>query len=268
MGQTAVPTTPERVVVLDNAALDAAIALQIKPIGASAYGGLPQYLGEVTAGITLVGDANQSNLEAILQLKPDLILGTKISAGKTYRALSQIAPTVLSEENGRFGDWQDHFQLYAKVLGKADQAEILLETYQQRIQALQGQIDNPQDIQVSVIIPYDDRIITYTTSSFSGSVLNDVGFARNPAQVSQRRFALSLSREDLASLDGDLVFLITDSPAVSQATKIAFSQDPVWSQLQAVQQDRLCNVDVEVWTAGRSILAALQILDDIEACLP
>ncbi|MGF1568622.1 MAG: ABC transporter substrate-binding protein [Nodosilinea sp.] len=268
MGQTAVPTTPERLVALDNAALDAALALEVKPVGASAYGGLPNYLGEATAGIDLVGDANQSDLEAILRLEPDLILGTKVNAGKIYRPLSKIAPTVLSQENGRHGDWADVFQFYANALGRPEQAEAALQLYQQRVQELQEHIGNPQDIEVSVLIAYGDRIGVYTSGSFSGSVLADIGFARNPAQVSQQRYALQVSREDLNSLDGDLLFLVADASADSAtANTTTFSQDPIWSQLQAVQQNRLCEVKTEVWTAGRGILAAMAILDDIESCL-
>ena len=267
LGQTPVPATPERVVVLDNAALDAALALGTRPVGASVYGGLPAYLGDAADGIPLVGDANRSNLESILQLSPDLIVGNRISAGKIYRPLSQIAPTVLTEGSGRDGDWIDGFRVYADALGKSHQVERLLGTYQQRVEALQAQVGHPQAITVSILIAHQKRLGTYTTGSFAGSVLNDVGFARNPAQQSQRQYALALSRENLNDLDGDLLFLITDSTQQDLYTQAAFSQDPLWSQLQAVQQNRVCEVEAEVWIVGRGLLAARQILADIEQCL-
>ncbi|MBE9193532.1 ABC transporter substrate-binding protein [Gloeocapsopsis crepidinum LEGE 06123] len=69
MGETKITTTPQRVVVLDTAPLDAALALGVQPIGASLprTDVLPAYLGDRTAGITPVGE-NPPNLESIVRL--------------------------------------------------------------------------------------------------------------------------------------------------------------------------------------------------------
>lgn len=47
-----------------------------------------------TTGIVNLGDVEAVNLERVLALKPDLILGLANSAAP-YSQLSQIAPTVL-----------------------------------------------------------------------------------------------------------------------------------------------------------------------------
>ncbi|NJL41725.1 MAG: ABC transporter substrate-binding protein [Leptolyngbyaceae cyanobacterium SM1_4_3] len=139
MGTTQVPETPERVVVIDSAALDSALALGVKPVGSTIFGELPDYLGNQTEDIEIVGEVNQPNLESILQLQPDLILGTKISTERLYRPLSRIAPTVLTEGSGRSGDWKENFLLFAAALGKTERANQLLEEYQQRVSGLRAQ---------------------------------------------------------------------------------------------------------------------------------
>ncbi|MEM7795764.1 MAG: ABC transporter substrate-binding protein [Cyanobacteria bacterium P01_C01_bin.118] len=103
-GKSKIPISLQRVVVLDTAPLDGALALGIKPVGTMVYGDLPKYLGDKVNNIEIVGDNNEPNLETVLKLKPDLILGTKISVGKIYRQLSQIAPTVLTAGSGRAGE--------------------------------------------------------------------------------------------------------------------------------------------------------------------
>lgn len=267
MGTSQVPQSPERVVVLDTAALDAAIALGVQPVGTIRYGNAPDYLGETAESITVVGEDNQPNLEAILQLQPDLILGSKIASGKLYRRLSRIAPTVLTAGSGREGEWQQNFQLYAEALGKGEQAEQLLADYSRQVADLQAQIDQPQAIEVSVIATSRDRIGAYTTGSFPGSILQDIGFSRNPTQDKLDAYAVQLSRERLEDIDGDFLFLIYSPQLEGSRTLEALAQDPIWSQLQAVQQNRICEVPNEVWIAGRSLLAAQQILEDVENCL-
>ncbi|MEM7796053.1 MAG: iron-siderophore ABC transporter substrate-binding protein [Cyanobacteria bacterium P01_C01_bin.118] len=266
MGTTKVPTVPQRVVTLDTAPLDAALALGVKPVGMAIYKQPPEYLKDKIDGIKVIGDGNQPNLETTLALKPDLLLGSTIGQDQTYDQLSQIAPTVLTEGSGRTHDWQKNLQLYAEALGKSETAEQLLQAYQQKVQQLQEKIDQPQTLEISVLI-VNETIRAYTTGSFSGSILQDIGFSRPPAQADPDGYSLELSAEALDTLDGDYIFLIYSTYRPGGSQKEDFVTDPLWSQLKAVQQDRVCQVSGDVWIAGRNILAANQILADVEQCL-
>ena len=158
LGTSEVPVSPQRVVVLDTAPLDAALALGIQPIGTIVYGQPPEYLKEQIQDIEIVGEGNQPNLETILRLKPDLILGSKVGLEDRYEQLAQIAPTVLTDGSGRASDWQENLQLYAQALGKSEQAERLLQSYRQSVLQLQEKIGQPQSIEVSVLIAYTERL--------------------------------------------------------------------------------------------------------------
>ncbi|MEL6398356.1 MAG: iron-siderophore ABC transporter substrate-binding protein [Cyanobacteria bacterium J06626_4] len=267
MGTTAVPMAPERVVVLDYAPLDSALALEVEPIGRMTILPSSLYPSSVET-MPIVGTGRQPDLETILQLQPDLILGNRRSSGQIYSKLAQIAPTVLTPDNGREGEWQDNFQLYAEALGKPEQAEQLLADYQQRVEAVQAALPQaPEAIAVSVIAHWSGGIVAYSVDSFPGSVLKDVGLARNPAQGEGKHYGIQLSREDLTQIDGDVIFLLYNSGSEDSVGKAAFVSDPLWSQLNAVQQGIVCEVSSANWAGGRSILAANQILADVEACL-
>ncbi|MEM1242797.1 MAG: iron-siderophore ABC transporter substrate-binding protein [Cyanobacteria bacterium P01_H01_bin.26] len=267
MGTVEVPVSPQRVVTLDTAPLDAALALGIKPIGTAVYGQPPQYLGDQVDGIEIIGDGNRPDLETTLALKPDLILGSAISHNRIYDKLSQIAPTVLTEGSGRAHDWPENLQLYGEVLGQSEAVDQLLQDYRQRVQQLKATIGQPQAIEISVLLVSKDVVRAHTTGSFSGSVLQDVGFSRTPAQDDEQQYALKLSPEALDTLDSDYIFLIYSASRPGRLSKADFVADPIWSQLEAVQQGNVCQVDNDVWIAGRNILAANQILADVEACL-
>ena len=128
-------------------------------------------------------------------------------------------------------------------------------------------ISQPENLEISVLSSYDNKIGAYTVGSFSGSVLQDIGLSRNPAQRATWRYALQLSHEALTQLDGDFIFLIYSSHFSGSIQKEEFITDPIWSQLEAVRQGRVCEVPNAVWIAGRSLLAAQQILTDVERCL-
>ena len=269
MGTTQIPVSPERVVVLDYAPLDTALALNVKPVGRAEALISPIYPEKVINDIPSVGRGSQPNLEMILQLKPDLILGSTVATDANYyRRLSKIAPTVLTKSNGRHGDWQEYFLLNADALGKIENAEELLTAYQQRAEALKSELyPVPQNTKASVITRWRGGILAHTSSSFSGEVLQDIGFERNPLQDNERNYALRLSKEELVAIDGDVLFLTYNPDSEDSIARADFVSDPLWSTLNAVRQGIVCEVSNRVWLGGRSILAANQILIDVETCL-
>ncbi len=267
MGSVQVPQQPQRVVTVDTAALDAALAVNIKPVGSIVYERFPAYLQEKTTDIQSVGDGNQPNLEAILALKPDLILGNKISSKSQYKHLNRIAPTFLTERSGRDGDWKDNFLLYADALNKQTEAKQALDQYDRKVTQLKSKLPNASRTVVSIVATTQGKVGVYSANSFSGSVLKDLGFSRPDAQTKVSKHAALISREDLESIDGDIIFLIRDQTSDSSLDRQAFVSDPLWSKLKAVQNNAVYEVNNQIWTAGRNVLAAQQVLEDIEKAL-
>ncbi|WP_256498543.1 ABC transporter substrate-binding protein [Chroococcidiopsis sp. CCNUC1] len=74
-----------------------------------------------------------------------------------------------------------------------------------------------------------------------------------------------VSREDINSIDGDAIFLLSvDSDKVPGSFTVnQFAKDPLFSQLNAVQKGQVYQVDAEVWHLGSNILGANRILDDL-----
>jgi iron complex transport system substrate-binding protein len=263
MGATVVPQTPQRVVVLSQSALDNSIALGVKPIGStyagfpqrSGYGKYPSYLRDKAAGITNVGHAGSPNLEAILRLKPDLILGNQDDHRQLYPRLSQIAPTVLA--NNR----EQSLTLFATALNKSDVAEQLTQAFEQRIQTFQQKMgDRLKSTEVSVLRFRPDQVRLYMKQSFCGYILDQVGLPR-PESQRKDKFYETVSVEAIPAMDGDVIFYFQDNPNDSAAQQIM--NHPLWLQLNAVQQGRVYQVSLDTWFLGNGILAANAVLDDL-----
>ncbi len=264
MGETCVPSQPQRVITLDPGSLGNTLALGVQPIGTATLDDqLPDYLQAQSSDLELLGHPNQPSLEKITLLKPDLILTD--TRTDLYQRLSAIAPTVASEdwiEPEPEPLWKRDLKLHAEALGQTEQGEQLLSDYNRRIQDFQQQMgDRLSNTQVSVVNFRPDHVRIYLKDSFVGTILEDAGLPRPPAQ-DQAGFIERISLEAIPQLDADVMFLIVSDPEQT-STLDQFTQSPLWSQLNVVQQNRVYLVSSDVWINGWHMIGAQQVLDDL-----
>jgi len=266
-GETVVPQTPKRVVVLGPVA--DALALGIKPVGAALMG-IPQragaeqlspLLGDRTEGIAILGRSNQPSLEKMTTLEPDLILGSKGVHGSLYRQLSQIAPTVVVDLSRGAEHWQDYVLKAATAMGKQAEAEALIQHYEQRVaefQQLMG--DRLERTTVSLVRFRPSQVRIYQAGSFAGAVLDEVGLPRPAAQQQHKPYE-TISLESIPQMEADVLFFMQDNP--EQSTLGQVKVHPLWSRLEVVQQDRVYEVSLEAWFLNAGIVSAHLILNDL-----
>lgn len=278
-GVTCVPNTVQRLVVLDQVSLEHTIALGFRPVGAP----LTQrksYLRDRLIGIENIGEGGTPNLERVLALKPDLIIGLDFNQD-IYAQASQIAPTLLIPFTYS-GEWKEAFQRFSTALKQEAIAQQVMQHYQQHLQNLQNTLRAANSAQglsfpfkVSVVRIYPDKLSLYFRDSFCGIVLQDAGLLRPNAQdlsasEAKRWFnneiQESISLEQVDQADGDVIFVWTseDSVAGNQSAKEQFARlqtAPLWQQLNAIKMDRVYFVP-DYWI-GSGPLAANAVIDDL-----
>ncbi|NEO26583.1 MAG: iron-siderophore ABC transporter substrate-binding protein, partial [Kamptonema sp. SIO4C4] len=202
---------PQRVVTLGNAALEAALVLHLKPVGAApwvAAGHFDRFPGFLSdqqiTGIDYLGDVNQPNLEKIVALHPDLILGNQVEHGAIEPLLAKIAPTVLCDV--RAMPWQASFRIYAGALQQVDAAERVIQAYSQRL----AELSIPER-QVSVVRFMPSQVRLYLRGSPIGEILQEAGLSRPPVQ-NQARWKLTLSLETIPLADAEVIFVAQSDP--------------------------------------------------------
>lgn len=264
LGETEVPADPQRVVVLDSPHLDAALSLGIHPIGAVAVfadQSLPAYLGDRTEGIEVMGTIEEPDLEAIAGLDPDLILSATVRHEDIYDQLSQIAPTVFTESSGT--DWKEGFELVAEALGEQQAAQEALEGYQARVERL-GDDLGARELMAAIVRFLPDETRLYGPETFSGSVLDDVGFELLDLDYDEYSMAY-ISAEQVGLLeDTDVIFTSTYGPA-EETTRAEVTG--LWANLEALQTGCRFDVTDDEWMIGIGLIGAEIILDDLERFL-
>lgn len=280
LGAACVPEEPQRVVVGDASILDNMLALGEKPMTFAVEDvyrndGFPSYLGDRVEGIEPTRiDEQAPNLEVVLELEPDLILASTDQAELVYGQLSEIAPTVLMG-SGR-EDWKRDFLLVGEIFGKTEQAQGLVRDYEERVAGLRKAIGDPQSIEVSLIAPALGReeVLVFMSNSFPAQILREVGLSRPPDQRELDEetdfFIAYISQERLDIADGDVMFLMQYPDADREQDVVRRWEeegDELWASLGVVERDAVYRADSEYWTAGRGIIAANLMLDDIERYL-
>ncbi|KYD31227.1 putative siderophore-binding lipoprotein YfiY [Geobacillus icigianus] len=267
MDTTEIKGTPKRVVVLTNEGTEALLALGVKPVGAvQSWTGDPWYdhIKDKMDGVKELGLESEPNVEAIAALKPDLIIGNKMRHEKIYEQLKQIAPTVFSETLR--GNWKDNFMLYAKAVNQEEKGKQVIADYDKRIEDVKAKLGDKLKMNVSVVRFMAGDVRIYHKDSFSGVILDQLGFARPESQNVNDFAETGVTKERIPAMDGDILFYFTYETGDGKASEIEkeWINDPLFQNLNVAKQGKVYKVSDTIWNTAGGVLAAHLMLDDIE----
>lgn len=267
MGQTTLNAVPQKVVVLFNGMVDISLTLGVKPVGAvESWVQKPwyDYLKADMGGVKNLGNENQPNLEAIVALKPDVIIGSKLRHEKIYDQLSKIAPTIMTVD---VFDWKTNLTVAAQALNKEDNAEVFLADWNKRVANFKTKMGGKLNTEVSIIRFQPDGSSRFYVSGFAGTIIKELGLARPKAQQVEGKVVVGItSKEQIPLFDGDIIFDITsdfkDDEKAFESQK-DWTSNPLWSNLKGVKNNKYYKVNDVTWNMSGGATAAKMMLDDL-----
>ncbi|THF77086.1 iron-siderophore ABC transporter substrate-binding protein [Cohnella fermenti] len=254
---------PERIVSVFHAMYpDYLYSLGIYPIGVASSDALlsqwDAYESFVTEhSVVDIGAPNDPNLEKILELKPDLILGYAGNA-EQYESLSKIAPTILLDYASINQDWRFGVNEFAKILGKEDQASIVIDRTEQAVKDAAAKLADfrSKNETVMFISAVDKTIWPYTVEQLQTIYSSESGLGLKAPEgyekVTDRSTALAL--EALVEYNPDHLFLMTDyGDDATQQWLDGLKNDKVWSSISAVKNGNLYMTDRSIFAFNAPI---------------
>lgn len=270
MGEIEVPYNPQKIAVLDLAALDIldSLGLGDRVVGIpkkSSVSYLTSYIDD--ENIANLGSVKEVDMEALNALEPDMIfIGGRLSS--EYENISAIAPTYLLQvdrEKGYMNSVNDNVKAIASVFGEEEKAEELLSGFDGRVEALKASAEGKTTM---IGIVTSGSMSTLGDDSRCSLIGNEIGFENVSDEVDSTH-GDSASFELVLEKNPDYVFILDRDTAINaEDAKTAkdVMENEIIMKTAAYQNDTIVYLTPDVWYLSEGgITATDTMLSDLEA---
>ena len=264
-GTTKLKKVPKRIVILDNLYGEIMNPLDITPVGATTGQADSQEFSTLfkkqykDAKVVSVGWQGNPDLDKIAELKPDLILMTG-EQEDLYDELSEIAPTVGYQINtDENWDYHETSLKVAEIFDKRDEMKKDLDRVDAREAVFAENVKAKFGNQKLMYLRVTDNDIRYYAYGHFGYLYDTYHFNRaetfNPDDMFQ-----VIDPDKLKDINPDLLIVQADS---QELLDNKLKNNPVWSSLKAVQNNKVIYADYSTYMLGFGIVSQEAIMKQI-----
>ncbi|RKP47974.1 iron-hydroxamate ABC transporter substrate-binding protein [Cohnella endophytica] len=239
-GPVEVPTNPQRVIVLSSYAGDV-LSLNVNLVGVDSWSKMnPNF----EAKLKDVAEVSDENLEKIIELKPDLIIG--LDNVKNLEKLKQIAPTVVFTY-GKLDYLTQHLEV-GKALNKQKEAQAWIDDFKSRAETIGAEIKAKigEGKTVSVIESFDKQLYVFGDNWGRGTeILYQQMQLPMPAKVSEmtkKDGYYAISPEVISEYMGDYVIFSKNPDADN-----SFQQTDTYKNTTAAKNGHVIEVNAKAF---------------------
>ena len=265
LGTTKLKKVPKRIVILDNLYGEILNPLDITPVGATTGQADSQEFSTLfkkqykDAKVVSVGWQGNPDLDKIAELKPDLILMTG-ELEDLYEELSEIAPTVGYQINtDENWDYHETSLKVAEIFDKRDEMKKDLDRVDAREAVFAENVKAKFGNQKLMYLRVTDNDIRYYAYGHFGYLYDTYHFNRaetfNPDDMFQ-----VIDPDKLKDINPDLLIVQADS---QELLDNKLKNNPVWSSLKAVQNNKVIYADYSTYMLGFGIVSQEAIMKQI-----
>ncbi|MGC8121700.1 ABC transporter substrate-binding protein [Marinobacter sp. VGCF2001] len=254
IGKLSLPKTPQRVVALNWAATEALLLLGVTPVGVADKAGYGTWVQEPTLPktVTNVGTRVAPSLEAIAQLKPDLIV-TSSEMAPAAEMLQKIAPTyvvsVYKQGSRPYDKAREMLITLGQMLNRESRAESVLADIEQTLEQQRKRLRQAgvTDKPVALVNFLDDRHVrVYTPNGLYQTTLEHLGLANAWQQPGNYWGFSAVGLEAVAETPRSRIVVI--EPLIPGLAK-NLEHSPFWTYLPPVQNREIYRIPA-VWPFG------------------
>jgi iron complex transport system substrate-binding protein len=266
--QVEIPRQPQRVIVLNASNLELFYAVGGKVVGRPTTEALPQAVKEAVQQVPTVGITPNPNIEQIMALKPDLILGVNMPFHHNLiPVLDKAGIPILLQSLDNYQQIIDTLRFYGELTGKLDQADVQINQIQSRYEEIMNHNKDRVVPKVVVVWGSPESFNMATSRSFSGDLLKRLGAVNVADQGDDgggQMGYVPLSMEYVAQQNPDMIFLITHSSdeKINEKFRNELANHPAWRGLKAVKSDQVHQLPYRLFAVnpGTQVGEALTVL--------
>ncbi|PKG25418.1 ABC transporter substrate-binding protein [Niallia nealsonii] len=246
------PANIKTIVTASQEAMEDAAVLDVKPAGALATAGeFPAYLGEYMSEAEDIGDKFQPNTETLLQIKPDVILGTSKFKPEVVKNLNKVATMIPVSHISV--NWKENLLLMGNITDKQEQAEEIIATYEKDAKELKEQLSTKLSNQKVIMIRIRaGNIYIYPESVYFNPVFyQDLGLTV-PNEIKAAKAQEMISLEKLAEINPDYLFVQFEKSENTENENALkeYENNAIWNSMKAVKNAKVYTNAIDPMAAG------------------
>lgn len=261
-----VPANVERIIITGAMeAMEDAVLLEVNPVGAVTVAGeFPEVYSSAMENAESIGEKQEPNFEKILELQPDVILGTTKFPEEVIEKLEKIAPTILVSHIS--SDGEANLQLMAALAGKEEQADQILTEYQENVEAAKSTLtEQLADEKAAAVRIRGGEMFVYPEDVFFNTVLYGELGLEVPEEVQKAEAQEAISVEQLADMNPDYLFLQIPEGADGESSQIYedIQANPILQNVEAFKNDHVYVNVVDPLLEGGPIYSRVLFLEQL-----
>ncbi len=229
------------------------LALGIKPAGSAIGGGVGDFLPHVKAmldGTVKLGVVGDSDMEAVLGLKPDYIFIDQHFGGEQRAELEKIAPVVSTDLDA--GTWRDHLNQVAAHFGLEEKAAAFISDYEARAdlvrQAIEKEVGEGAKA-MAIRVTAKELRVQSAARPLGPIMFQDLKLkpANGVEDISLDEPYAPISKEVLPDFAADVIFLLVNNDDDAKRSFAELEKNPLWMNLKAVKNNHVYALDGQKW---------------------
>lgn len=267
-----IPEELESVVALEYSFVEALAKLELNVTGIADDKGknnLENSIKHLVGNYTSVGSRLEPDTELIKKAEPQLILADKTRHESIFEKLNTAAPTVLLESfDANYDQSIETFKQIAELVSKEDKGRELVVQHNEKVEDLSKDIKLDKDLSTIAAVPTHDGLYVHASHSYVGQFLQKVGFNGSVPEDMENHLPeymgadyLKVDTDRFASFNPERILIMVDEDNKADYEKLKESE--AWSNIEAVRNDRVHDVNRERWAKYRGLIASELILEDL-----
>lgn len=267
-----IPDELESVVALEYSFVEALAKLELNVTGIADdkdKNNLENSIKHLVGNYTSVGSRLEPDTELIKKAEPQLILADKTRHESMFEKLNTAAPTVLLESfDANYDQSIETFKQIAELVSKEDKGRELVVQHNEKVEDLSKDIKLDKDLSTIAAVPTHDGLYVHPSHSYVGQFLQKVGFNGSIPEDMENHLPeymgadyLKVDTDRFASFNPERILIMVDEDNKADYEKLKESE--AWSNIEAVRNDRVHDVNRERWAKYRGLIASELILEDL-----
>ena len=236
------PAHPKRVVILNTANLDMYLAVQGSIVGRMDAASLSGELKDKVKDIPSVGNTYNPDVEKIISLNPDLVIGMNIANHIKLREALQAANIPLYINNlDSFEDVNRSLQLFGELTNHEDISKKEIENIDQTFTMYKEKIKDKPHPKTLLLLGTPGNLNVSTDHSFSGKLLDSLGANNIGKYIGGDAPYVPLSLEFIQEQNPERIIFVVmyPDPSIKESFVKEMQSNPAWQHIKAVETGQI-----------------------------